>query len=256
MRRWSRLAVASICIILSAGLLLSASPAPAKAEECVTFTETGQQVCGQFLDYWRAHGGLAQQGLPLTDSFTEISPTNNQPYTVQYFERARFEYHPENQPPFQVLLGLLGAEQYKAMYPTTPPPPFPGDPFNDPALPQECATLGEGGYQVCSVFLTYWREHGGPAQQGLPLTGVIFKTNPTDGKFYPTQYFERARFEYHEANQPPYNVLLGLLGREQLLAKYPNGVPSGITPSPASAKYQAVGTGANATPPGRYCDDY
>ena len=28
------------------------------------------------------------------------------------------------------------------------------------------------------------------------------------------QYFERNRFEYHPENQPPYNVLLGLLGRQ------------------------------------------
>jgi hypothetical protein len=27
---------------------------------------------------------------------------------VQYFERARFEYHPENQAPYNVLLGQFG----------------------------------------------------------------------------------------------------------------------------------------------------
>jgi hypothetical protein len=226
------------CVVLLLALMfLTPVARPAAADECVTFSKTGHQVCGRFLDYWRTHGELAQQGLPLTDPFTEISPTNHQPYTVQYFERARFEYHPDNEPPFDVLLGLLGAEQYKVKYPTTPPPPFPGDPFNDPALPQGCATLGEGGYQVCSVFLTYWQQHGGLAQQGLPLTGVILETNPTDGKTYPTQYFERARFEYHEENQPPYTVLLGLLGREQFLAKYPHGVPgTGMPPQPAASK--------------------
>jgi hypothetical protein len=29
-------------------------------------------------------------------------------YQVQYFERARFEYHPENQAPYNVLLGQFG----------------------------------------------------------------------------------------------------------------------------------------------------
>ena len=29
-------------------------------------------------------------------------------WAVQYFECARYEYHPENDPPFDVLLGLLG----------------------------------------------------------------------------------------------------------------------------------------------------
>jgi hypothetical protein len=47
----------------------------------------------------------------LTEEFIEISPTNGQPYTVQYFERNRFEYHPENAgTDYEVLLGLLGAE--------------------------------------------------------------------------------------------------------------------------------------------------
>src|SRR6478609_2387969 len=145
---WRLARVLTSCAMLLVALaLFTTTSRPAAADDCVTFGETGHQVCGRFLAYWQTHGGLAQQGLPLTEPFTEVSPTNGQPYTVQYFERARFEAHPENQPPFDVLLGLLGAEQYKAKYPTTPPPPFPGDPFNDPGLPQECATLGEGGYQ-------------------------------------------------------------------------------------------------------------
>ena len=78
---------------------------------CVTFPETGKAVCDRFLEYWQANGGLAQQGLPLTDPFVEVNPTDGKPYTVQYFERARFELHPENQPPHDVLLGLLGREQ-------------------------------------------------------------------------------------------------------------------------------------------------
>jgi hypothetical protein len=36
----------------------------------------------------------------------------------------------------------------------------------------------------------------------------------SDGNDYQVQYFERARFELHPQNEPPFNVLLGLLGRE------------------------------------------
>jgi hypothetical protein len=36
--------------------------------------------------------------------------SDGQEYTVQWFERARFEHHPENDPPYDVLLGLLGVE--------------------------------------------------------------------------------------------------------------------------------------------------
>src|SRR5262249_8491069 len=48
--------------------------------------------------------------------FTETSPLDGKPYTVQYFERAVFEYHPENQPPNDVLLSQLGTFAGKAKY--------------------------------------------------------------------------------------------------------------------------------------------
>ncbi len=96
----------------------------AAADDCQTFQETGFKVCGKFLTYWKANGGLAQQGFPISDVFEE----QNQPppagdgkiHRVQYFQRARFEEHTENQPPYDVLLGLLGSEQYNAKYGTQP----------------------------------------------------------------------------------------------------------------------------------------
>src|SRR5262249_37527799 len=96
------------------------------------FEETGKRLGGPFLEYWQTHGGLRQQGLPLTDEFLEVSAANGQTYRVQYFERARFEWHPENLPPYNVLLGLLGSQQFLARYPnggpgggSVPPPPPP-----------------------------------------------------------------------------------------------------------------------------------
>lgn len=99
---------------------------------CQTFVETGKQVCGRFLEYWKANGGLAQQGLPISNEFTEVSDLNGQSYTVQYFERAVFEKHPENATPYDVLLSQLGTFQYARKYPNgdpggnTPVPPAGG----------------------------------------------------------------------------------------------------------------------------------
>lgn len=87
------------------------------ADECQTFPQTGKQVCGRFLEYWRANGGLAQQGLPLSEPFDERSDVNGQTYKVQYFERAVFEAHPENARPYDVLLSLVGREKLQAKYP-------------------------------------------------------------------------------------------------------------------------------------------
>lgn len=84
---------------------------------CRTFPETGKKVCGKFLTYWDQHGGLAQQGFPISDEFVELSDLNGQPYTVQYFERAVFELHPENQPPYDVLLTQLGTLRARDKYP-------------------------------------------------------------------------------------------------------------------------------------------
>jgi hypothetical protein len=82
----------------------------------VLYRETGKRVGGRFLEYWRTHGGLPQQGYPISDEFTEISELNGRPYKVQYFERAVFEYHPENRPPYDVLLSQLGTYRYRAIY--------------------------------------------------------------------------------------------------------------------------------------------
>lgn len=96
---------------------------------CQTFPETGKTVCGTFLQYWQTHGGLAQQGFPITNEFSEVSDLNGKPYTVQYFERAVFELHPENAPPYNVLLSQLGTFRLRAKYqgrdPSPPRPPAP-----------------------------------------------------------------------------------------------------------------------------------
>jgi sugar lactone lactonase YvrE len=89
--------------------------------DCRFFPETGHNVCGAILAAWRASGlefdgrrgyseaeNLALFGLPISDAQTE--PIEGKDYSVQWFERGRFEVHPENQPPYGVLLGRLGAE--------------------------------------------------------------------------------------------------------------------------------------------------
>src|SRR4051794_22348228 len=91
---------------------------PLQQANCQTFPETGKQACGKFLDYWKSHGGLAQQGYPLTTEFQEKNATDGQIYNVQYFERAVFESHPENQAPYDLLLSLLGNFLYQQKYPT------------------------------------------------------------------------------------------------------------------------------------------
>lgn len=89
-----------------AGALRSgASGTPAA---CTYYDVTGYSICHGFRDYWRAHGGLMQFGYPLTAEHHEDG------LTVQYFERAVFEYHPDNPAAYRILLRRLGAEALEA----------------------------------------------------------------------------------------------------------------------------------------------
>lgn len=114
-------------VLVLFGVLLGATLEPFSPHSgyaqagCQTFKETGKTVCGRFLEYWQKNGGLAQQGLPLSGEFAEVSPLNGKTYTVQYFERAAFEKHPENAVPYDVLLSQLGTFQFKAKYPNGEP---------------------------------------------------------------------------------------------------------------------------------------
>ena len=77
------------------------------------FPETRHTIRGAIARYWQRYGGVAQFGLPLSEEFQEESRDEpGRSYTVQYFERQRFEYHPEYAGTlYEVLLGRLGAEQ-------------------------------------------------------------------------------------------------------------------------------------------------
>ncbi|MEO8287396.1 MAG: hypothetical protein ABI670_13305 [Chloroflexota bacterium] len=76
----------------------------------VFFTETGHNLANAFLSYWQRNGGLAVFGYPISEEFVETNAGNGQQYTVQYFERNRFEWHPELPAAFNIQLGLLGVE--------------------------------------------------------------------------------------------------------------------------------------------------
>jgi glucose/arabinose dehydrogenase len=85
------------------------------------FAETGFAIAPEFLDYWSSHGleygdpgfsfreSLLLFGFPISAPQMETNPDGDTVLT-QWFERARFEHHPDNPTDSQVLLGRLGAE--------------------------------------------------------------------------------------------------------------------------------------------------
>ncbi|HKP52609.1 MAG TPA: neutral zinc metallopeptidase [Chloroflexia bacterium] len=170
------------------------------------FQETHQAASGAFWQYWTSHGGLEQQGYPLSEEFTEVSDTNGKEYLVQYYERAVFEYHPET-PNTIVLLSLLGRFEYQKKYPS-------GAPNQKPNTTTGSVLFKETGKRLGGKFRTYWNTHGGLAQQGFPISDEFQEKSPIDGKTYTVQYFERAVFELHpELAGTKFEVLLSQLGR-------------------------------------------
>lgn len=69
------------------------------------FEETRHTLANGFKKYWDENGGVPVFGYPISEEFEEGG------FIVQYFERARFEWHPENAgTEYEVLLGHLGRE--------------------------------------------------------------------------------------------------------------------------------------------------
>lgn len=204
---------------------LPTAPLPEGTEaDARYFPQTGHYIVEQaFLDYYEGHGldlgdrgisdreSLALFGFPVSESFPEINPDTGEVLTVQYFERARFEYHPNNPDPYKVLLGRLSANSLirQGRNPANAPAPM--------GTPAGCTTFNETPYALCPPFQAFWNRSGGLPVFGFPLTSAADDVSATDGKTYQTQWFERERFEYHPENRgTPYEILLGLLGSEEL----------------------------------------
>lgn len=175
------------------------------------FPETRHTLSDVFLDYWVENGGLSRFGYPRTEPFVEYDPLEGESYLVQYFERARFEFHPEFAgTEYEVLLGHIGRwalQEYRGLDPwETAGSPEPGKQF-----------FPETGHSMSPVFATYWETQGGLSRFGYPISGEFNEFNIEDGNTYLVQYFERARMEWHpEHAGTEFEVLLGLLGNEML----------------------------------------
>jgi hypothetical protein len=220
-------------LFLALALLGTFAPHPAPAVAAASsryFPETGHTVAGAFLAYWDNHGGLDRQGYPLSDEIQAISPLDGRPYTMQYFERAVFEYHPENAgTPFAVLLAQLGTVELRTRYPGGQPP--------GKATMDSPRRFTETGHTLGGAFRRYWEGQGGLEQFGYPLTDEFTEVSTLDQQPHTVQYFERALFEYHPENAgSAYAVTLAQLGRYQLArqgagqAMAPAAAPAASTP--------------------------
>ncbi len=86
------------------------SPPPATNNaDIYVFPSTGRLLPEPFLSFWRNNEGLATLGYPISEVRWEY--VGNQMLQVQYFERGRLEYHPQDSNPArQVSVSNLGYE--------------------------------------------------------------------------------------------------------------------------------------------------
>ncbi len=175
---------------------------------------TGFDVASAFQGFYQSSGGLSNFGYAISAPQTEGG------HLVQYFERQRFESHPEFAgTPYQVELGRLGADAARSLgiMGTSPFAALPSNTSSDGS----CTFFAQTGHRLCSAFRDYWGsngvEFGDPGvsyRESLALFGYPISEefrDPVTG--LTVQYFERARFEYHpEFAGTKYAVELTLLG--------------------------------------------
>lgn len=217
--RWALVAiVALISFLPSPGL--AASPSR-------YFAATGHWVGGDFLSFFDQKGGLDVFGYPRTEVIV------SQGRLVQYFQRARLESWPENSPPYNVQLMLIGdAVMGPGDPPLTPSQiPAPGDP-GQTYFPQT-------GHTLSGAFRDFFHSHGDLTIFGYPTSEAY--QGPSG---FLIQRFQRARFELHAELPAAYQVSVGLLGDQYIfnLAM----VPFGLT-TPVSDASPPVGPSSSTT---------
>ena len=169
----------------------------------VYIPETGHSVDGVFLDSWRAWGGAASWGLPLTAEFQENGRI------VQYYDYGRFEYHPDDPNGVVVQFGELGRQLQPFVLRRTSGSG--SSAVNEAALaarawaPLDAAARAESetwrfvpetGHAVAGEFKAFWEATGESGYLGNPLS----EPYKLDGVTY--QVFERGTLAQRSGELP------------------------------------------------------
>src|SRR5918993_916912 len=182
----------------------------------VYIPETGHAVDGVFLDSWRAWGGAASWGLPLTAEFQENGRI------VQYYDYGRFEYHPDDPNGVVVQFGELGRQLQPFVLRRTSGSG--SSAVNEAALaarawaPLEAAAradsetwhfVPETSHTVAGEFKAFWEATGESGYLGNPVS----EPYKVDGVTH--QVFERGTLT-QRSGEPPAMVPIGKMMVERL----------------------------------------
>ena len=155
------------------------------------FDQTGHNIKGEFLKFYNSNpNSTLIYGYPISEEITSKDGK-----TVQYFQRARFEFRNDLPDSQKVQLTLLGRETYTSTSPLNVNNPF------------ACRLYTETGFPVCFAFLEFFDKYGGLGQFGYPISYFEYHDNIL------VQYFEKARLEWQPWKPEGQRVVISDLGR-------------------------------------------
>src|SRR5689334_13772177 len=157
----------------------------------VYIAETGHNIGPSVKTFYDRNGGATIFGRPLTEVITENG------VQVQYFDRARFELQNGGQIGLTRLGSLTTEGRADQAFTWLTASPDPGRQF-----------FAKSGHTIGGAFGWFWRQHGGLAIFGYPISEEFTEKQSGTGAPMLVQYFERAQFIY----QPDGSVQLGDLG--------------------------------------------
>ena len=174
---------------------------------------TGHTLAAPFQAFWTTHGGEDVLGAPVTEAYWERDAGGV--HQAQGFERAVVRRYPAaTGRPGEWRLDPLGTQMYGGYHRTAGW--LPVEPFETTERQRYFPETGHGTY---GAFYRHWQATGGRDWWGYPISEPFYEAN-TLGQTYLTQYFERARLEYHPENQgTPAEIRPNRLGLLGLIAK-------------------------------------
>jgi len=220
-------------VVIVAALLTSSVAAVSPRslnQDCRYFDQTGHYVCDHFINFFDTRGGLGIFGYPLTEAFEDPAHGG---LRVQYFQRARMEWHPYNPAPYKVQLGLL-VDELGYSYP----------PAQSQQIPASNSAFHhyfpETKHVVSYAFLDYFRQRGGLDIFGYPRSEFMYEGG------HLVQYFQRARMEWHPERPAGSQMSLANLG-EIYIERF--GVPNEYRqPVPPPRPSDDLGTAETPSP--------